>query len=203
MDIVTRYLENGKLEALCLGLLSEDETKEILLMATNHPAISKRIIEIENTLKKACYIRPEEGSKAKMIEALNDISNETVTGMQDVPFIHRHSDAAEWNRLVKDLQPLHNGEALQLQEIKNTEAVEMYVTWLYNSLEEEGHDPEDFEESILVLEGSCECNLEGDMFYLTSGDYLSIPPKTGHIIKPTSDSIGYVKAILQRRKKVA
>ncbi len=200
MNIVTTYLESGKLEALCLGLLNEEETIEILMTSADHPAISKRIVEIENALKEACYMQPGQNTKTKMMQSLNDISAETLTNLQQLPLINRHSDATEWNKLVEYLQPLINEGDLQLHPIKTTALVEMYVAWVNNSLEEEGHDPDDFEESFLILEGSCECNVDGKLFYLQAGDFFTVPPKKRHSITSTSSGTGYVKAILQRRK---
>jgi mannose-6-phosphate isomerase-like protein (cupin superfamily) len=200
MNIVTTYLESGKLEALCLGLLNEEESIEILMTSADHPAISKRIVEIENALQQACCMQPEQNSKTNIMTALNDISAEALISLQQLPLINRHSNATEWNNLVKDLQPLVNEGDVQLHPIKTTALVEMYVAWVNNSLEEEGHDPDDFEESFLILEGSCECNLDGTLFYLQAGDFFTIPPKKRHSITSTSSGTGYVKAILQRRK---
>ena len=132
MNIVTTYLESGKLEALCLGLLNEEETTEILMASADHPAISKRIVEIENALQEACYMQPGQNTKTKMMQSLNDISAETLTNLQQLPLINRHSDLTEWNNLVKDLQPLLNEGDLQLHPIKTTALVEMYVAWVNN-----------------------------------------------------------------------
>jgi mannose-6-phosphate isomerase-like protein (cupin superfamily) len=200
MDIVTTYLESGKLEALCLGLLTEDEAKEILLTAVSHPAIGRRIREIETSLQEACYMQPKENTKADIMQLVNNISNEAVIDLQDLPLISRHSDATQWSKAVKNLEPLHNEGAIQLHPVKATASIEMYVAWVNDFLEEEGHDVSDFEESFLILEGSCECNLGGKMFYLQAGDFLTIPPKTKHSIKATAEGNGHVKAILQRRK---
>jgi mannose-6-phosphate isomerase-like protein (cupin superfamily) len=200
MEEMNTYLKDGKPEELCLGLVSETEAAAILQAAKIYPELNEQILETENALLQSTQLKPKEKTKAGIMRLLEELGNEEIPDLKNPPVINRFSDAVKWNTIVKGLTPLFKDGSAELYPIKTAPGLEMFVAWVNGSLEEEGHDVNEFEESFLILEGSCECDLGGEMYYLTAGDFLMIPPKTHHIIKATTPGGGYVKAILQRRK---
>jgi mannose-6-phosphate isomerase-like protein (cupin superfamily) len=118
------------------------------------------------------------------------------------PLIHRNSDIADWNEAVAHLKPDTDHGDIKTSFLVFTDELQLCVAWLSDRLDEDEHHEGDFEESFLILEGSCECNIGGKIFRLKAGDYLDIPFNTPHTITSTSPQ-GYVKAIIQRKKVAA
>jgi quercetin dioxygenase-like cupin family protein len=87
--------------------------------------------------------------------------------------------------------------------LRETEEWQLCVAWLQTDLIEEAHHQNEFQESFLILEGTCECDLGGKIIRLQPGGYLDIPFDTPHVIKVTTPENGFVKALIQRRKVAA
>jgi mannose-6-phosphate isomerase-like protein (cupin superfamily) len=195
------YLNSEKLEQFCLGLLPEEESRAIVLAIEKYPNVKKRVEAIEQGLITAYEMQPAKNLKLKIFERLDKIPTDEAIDLKNLPSIHKHSNAGNWNKAVQSILPPQDQGELKMIPLLQNNSTEMFVAWLHISLEEDGHDPEeDFIESFLILEGSCECNVGGKIFYLQAGDYIEIPPRTKHTIQPTSVSLGYVKAIVQRIK---
>jgi hypothetical protein len=199
MNEETKYLDFGLLEDFCLGLLPENEAGKIQAAAEKYPAIKEHIECIEEGLKTAYQVKPSENLKLKVFQRLNAVPA-TAIDLKSPPLIDKYSDAAEWSTAVQSLNPTQDFGSIKVHPVFFNPKVEISVAWMHESLEEEGHDEDQFIESFLILEGSCECDLGGKIFQLRAGDFLEIPYKTHHTIKSTSPNGGYVKAILQRRK---
>lgn len=189
-----------ELENLCLGFLSESESIKILADAEKNPALLKRIENIERNLLQAYQTQPSETQKAKTFALLERIAAESEIDLKQPPFINKYSNVNSWNKAVQSLQPTGNFGGVKVYLLLQNATDEMYVVWLQDYLEEEGHDENIFVESFFILQGNCECNLGGKIVYLQAGDFLEIPNRTKHSIKSINAEIGYVKAILQRRK---
>ena len=200
MSEAMKYLDTGLLEEFCLGLLPENEAIEIVQASEKFPEVRERIESIEEGLKAALQMQPSQHLKSKILQQLDALASDSLPNLANPPLIHRYSDATKWNNVVSGLKPVHDFDGLKVHPILKTETIEMYVAWVYNSLEEQGHDENEFAESFLILEGSCECNIGGKIHYLKPGDYLEIPFHTKHTITSTSQGLGYVKAILQRKR---
>ena len=194
------YWTNGMLEDLCLGFLKESQSVIILAEAAKDPVLLKRIEAIESSLLQACQLQPSAGLKQKTFQLLESIEAENNINLQHPPFINKYSNLNSWNKAVQSLLPAGNFGSVKVYPLLQDATAEMYVVWLENALEEEGHDENIFVESFFILQGSCECNLGGKIVYLQAGDFLEIPCRTKHNIKNAGADIGYVKAILQRKK---
>lgn len=199
MNEENKYLDFTLLEDFCLGLLPENEAMDVAVAAGKFPSVKERIEKIEESLKQALQVRPGSDVKQKIFRLLDTEVKDEID-LSNPPAIDKYSDAVQWNRAVQSLQPLQDFGDIKVHPLLQTPNNEMYVAWVQTSLEEDGHDQQGFVESFLILEGSCECNLGGEMRYLQAGDFLEIPPDIKHSIVSTSKEPGYVKAILQRRK---
>jgi mannose-6-phosphate isomerase-like protein (cupin superfamily) len=75
-----------------------------------------------------------------------------------------------------------------------TPEVTTAILWIRTETPYEIHDHE--YERFLILEGTCEINVDDKIYGLKAGDYMSIPLHVGHFVKVTSSTP--CKAILQR-----
>jgi len=199
MNNAIKYLDAALLEDFCLGLLPEKEAMEIVKASEKYPEVKQRIEEIEEALKAALQMPPSQQLKAKIFGQISQSAAATIN-LSSPPLIDKYSNAAAWRKAVQSLQPMHDGGAIQVCPILETKEVSLCVAWLHGSIEEEGHTREEFAESFLIIEGSCQCNIGGTMHYLEAGGFLEIPFDVKHTITATSKQLGFVKAILQRKK---
>ena len=200
MEKENEYIADDILEAFCLGQLPQGEAVKIAVSATKDFRLRERIKYIEDTLINSCSITPRENTKTSLFTLIENDENIDID-LNNAPLISRISDSSDWNKAVENLSPLHHEQHLSICPLRVDEKVELYVAWLNDALEEGGHPADEFEESFLILEGNCECNIDGKIYYLQAGDYLTIPPDVRHIIRNTSSNGAPVKGILQRKKR--
>lgn len=191
---IQQYLKEGVLEEYCLGLLPLEIAAAITTAAANNALLQQKILETENALAAINPVVPSQGLKQTILQKLNN---------EKPQLINYNSSAAEWNAMINHLQPTAEYENLKTHFITDTPDLQICIAWLSGSLQETGHDNTEFQESFLILEGTCRCNIGGKVFDLKAGDYLDIPFNTEHIITSTSTQTGYVKAIIQRKKLAA
>jgi len=198
-----KYIQPGILEDYCLGLLSPDEAREISDAIKQYPVLQQKVNETEQALISYSAMASKKPLKEKILSALEDLPVSNKIDINNPPLIHRNSDVQEWNEAVKNLQPDKDYGDIKVRFIKDTPDLEICIAWLENKLDEDEHHADEFAESFLILEGSCECNIGGQVIHLKAGDYLDIPFNTHHTITSTSPGVGYVKAIIQRQKLAA
>lgn len=200
MNDQNEYMDSGILEEFCLGLLSREESINISLAAEKFPAVKQRIEEIEAGLLNVYRINPSPNIKQELFKLIeNDISGGTIN-LENPPLINRFSDLNAWNIALKNLFQPEGDDELKMVPIVENANKELFVGWLYTPLHEDGHEKDEFSESFLILEGTCTCDLNGNLFFLEAGDFITIPPATRHSILPTTPNRGYVKALVQRLK---
>jgi mannose-6-phosphate isomerase-like protein (cupin superfamily) len=197
-----KYTEPGIIEDYCLGLLSENEAAEITLAAAHNPILQQKIAEIEKALQQYGNMVAGPELRESILNKLGSISYTAKIDITNPPLINRNSDVTDWNDAVAHIEPENDYGNIKTSFITSTPELQLCVAWLFDRLEEDEHHEDEFEESFLILEGSCECNVGGKIFRLKAGDYLEIPFNTHHTITSTSPQ-GYVKAIIQRKKIAA
>ena len=195
-------MEPGKLEDYCLGLLPDAEATAITAAVKQDPLLLQRIVEIENSLVHFSAVHTEPSLKEKIIGSLDQRKLNSGMDLSNLPLIDRNSDAGDWNELLKGIEPDKDFGALKVRFLKEDTDFELCLAWLSDELSETEHHADEFAESFLILEGSCECNIGGQVFHLKVGDYLDIPYDTPHTIRSTS-TLGHVKALIQRKKIAA
>jgi mannose-6-phosphate isomerase-like protein (cupin superfamily) len=199
------YLESGLVEAYCLGLLPEAEAQALTRLAQQHPELEAAIHDTLQTL--TAYAAEQaplpDALRPRTLATLAALAEEEHISLDAPPLLHRHSDAARWRAAVAHIPPPEDSDetGMKFHFLKETDSVQLCIAWLNTELVEAEHHPEEFHESFLILEGSCTCQLGDRLLHLRAGDYLDIPPDTPHSIRNTSEpTLGYVKALIQRRK---
>lgn len=135
------------------------------------------------------------------IEALSKASKfRQPLSPDNLPVLDSSSNFMDWSDLVKDIQPPDDYEVAHVHNLVTNDNIELSVAWLKTKAEEEGHF--DFEESFLILEGSCVCDMtdsngKTETVSLSAGDYFVIPMGVHHNMNVTS--LCPVKAVFQRR----
>ncbi len=101
MDI-RAYLDSGIVEEYCLGLLDSATAAGVEQLSRQHPAID---LEIRKTLETLARVSTAAGPrpqvKTALFQLINQLETEQKIDLESPPFIHRHSDAAAWNKAVE------------------------------------------------------------------------------------------------------
>jgi mannose-6-phosphate isomerase-like protein (cupin superfamily) len=195
------HSESGIIEAYCLGLLSEEEAIALTIAAAHDTALQQQIQKTEEALINYSHVNRTAALKDTILATLQSMQV-TRIDIANPPLINRNSDIADWNEAVADIEPETDHGNIKTTFLTFTDELQLCVAWLYDQLDEGEHHEDEFEESFLILEGSCECNIGGKIYRLKAGDYLDIPFNTNHTIISTSPQ-GYIKAIIQRKKTAA
>ena len=203
MTGIEKYLQPGILEEYCLGLLSEEEAAAIGTTAKLYPQLEEKIEALEQALIRATATDTRQPLKEKILYLFETIPPQNKINLSNPPTIDRNSNLHEWVEALQLLQPDKDYGNIKVRFLKDTPEHQLCVAWLHDTLDEEEHHKDDFAESFFIVEGSCECNIGGQIIHLKAGDYLDIPYNTHHTIKATSVQTGYVKAIIQRIKIAA
>lgn len=198
-----KYLQPGTLEEYCLGLLPEEEARAVAQAISQSPELQQQVQETEAMLMKMSEKKGSPELKNKILQALKQTPAPAAINLADPPLISRFSDIDAWNAALAGVTPDTSVDAMKVYFIKDSPDLQLCLAWLYDSLDENEHQADEFAESFLILEGSCECNIGGQMIRLQAGDYLDIPSDTHHTIRATTPGGAPVKAIIQRRKIAA
>lgn len=202
MDIQA-YIESGILDEYCLGVLSQQQSEEVERLAALFPEIQQEIELAEAALLAYVATPPRPALKEQIMGTLYNLKLEEEIHLYNPPLINRYSDISKWNQVLIGIEPNFEYDGLKVHFLRETEELQLCVAWLQSDMVEEAHHRDEFQESFLILEGTCECDLGGKIVSLQPGGYLDIPFDTPHVIKVTSPENRYVKALIQRRKVAA
>jgi mannose-6-phosphate isomerase-like protein (cupin superfamily) len=196
------YIESGIIDEYCLGLLSGAEALDVQQKALLYPEIREAVELAETSLLHYAPKTPRPNTKNRTLEALRNLAREATLDLTNPPFINQYSEASDWNRAVQHLKPNADFGTARINALHYKPNHQLILAWVANELIEEGHKEDAFQESFLILEGACVCNLNGRIVRLRAGDFLAIPPDTHHSILNVQPERGPVKALIQRYQPV-
>lgn len=193
-------ITSGILRNYCLGLLPAVQNLEIDLLADQHPEVYEEIQDIESRILDNSKIPLKPSLKKAVMGALLNLALEETLDLSHPPLVNQHSSHHLWNAGVAAIGPMLDFGSHQMTIVHDGSDRQLILVWLLGEIVEKGHGSTEFEESFLILEGSCECNLGGRVEYLGPGGYLVVPSDTRHSIRCTCPEVGPVKALVQRVK---
>lgn len=200
MENLNSFIESGIIEIYVLGLASAEEVKEVEEMAASYALVHKEIEAIRETLK----VYAESKANAinvtikPMLLAGIDYEERLKNGEPQTfpPILNNHSvieDYMEW-LIRKDMVMPNDFKGIHVKIIGYTPEASTAIVWLQNETPYEVHTDE--HEKFLIIEGTCDIDIDGTIHSLIPGNYLSIPLHAGHVVKVTSEIP--CKLILQR-----
>lgn len=200
MKDLNSFIESGILEIYVLGLASGAEVREVEEMAAAYDLVRKEIDAITEALKLYSESKAQavNGTLKPMLLAGIDYEERLKNGeLQTFPPILNNSstieDFSEWlNR--KDMAMPDDFNGMHVKIIGYTPEASTAIVWIQNETPYEVHTDE--HEKFLIVEGTCDIDIDGNIHSLVPGNYLSIPLHAGHVVKVTSKIP--CKVILQR-----
>lgn len=200
MDQLEAFIQSGILEIYVLGMASAEEIRQVEEMASAHEEVKREIGKISETLKiyAESYSKTPNITIKPLIMASIDYGERLKSGEQPTfpPILDSHStieDYKEWTSR-KDMVLPDDFNGIYLKIIGYTPQASTAIAWLQSETPYEVHTDE--HEKFLVLEGTCDIDIDGNIHSLIPGDYLSIPLHAGHVVRVTSQVP--CKLILQR-----
>ncbi|MCE3227972.1 MAG: hypothetical protein K0S32_2523 [Bacteroidetes bacterium] len=200
MKDLKEYIESGILELYVLGMAGADEMKEVEKMAAAHPEVENEIKLITQSLKSYSKATGAQANSTikPMVLAVIDYQERMMAGEQPTvpPVLNQNSKPEDYSTWLKrkDMVLPDNASEIFAKLIGVTPEVTTAILWIRTETPYEIHDHE--YERFLILEGTCEINVDDKIYGLKAGDYMSIPLHVGHFVKVTSSTP--CKAILQR-----
>lgn len=183
MDIPT-LIKSGIIEAYCLGEAKFAQMRKLALIAQRHPEVQAEIVRTHAMLRQLNDDAPMlHAHQEKVLHILRQLRLEQDMTLYCLPLLTPYSDHRLWLQALDTLQPTNRLSSFDFYVLQETPNLLQTLIWMKTAIEEDGHPPEDFQESFLVLEGECECNVGGEIIHLTAGGYLAIPANTLHVIQ--------------------
>lgn len=196
------YLQSDQLGQYALGLLGPDEIADVERIAAAYPAVRlelDRLMQALNQYVSEECVTPSPALKSRVMMQLSQLGKPPAFGLNALPLINAYSDADQWQRTVASIKAPDNYRNLFVHILRQDGEAEQFLVWVKQMINPEIHHDE--RESFLILEGRCECSIEGGLVQLSVGDYLAVPVDLEHTVRVISDTP--VKAIIQRLKIAA
>ena len=200
MGNLNSFIGSGILEMYVLGMASDEEVNEVQEMAAAHESVRMEIKAISEALKvyaesKASAIN----SKVKpMLMAGIDYEERLKAGEVPTfpPVLNGDSTIADYSEWLNRADMIVPGDfnGMHVKIIGYTPEASTAIVWLQNETPYEVHTDE--HEKFLIIEGTCDIDIDGDVHHMLPGSYMSIPLHAGHTVKVTSQNP--CKLILQR-----
>jgi mannose-6-phosphate isomerase-like protein (cupin superfamily) len=193
------FIESGILELYVLGIATDAEQAEVSFRAINDPAIQEELLAIGKSLESVAMkqaVPPNPIIKPFLMATINYMDRimqgEAVT---EPPFLHPLSTIENYAPWLNRPDMIYAGnEPVFAYIIGHTKNVTTAIVWLKEMAPQEVHDTE--LESFLIVEGTCNIVVDGEVNALVPGDCFTIPLYKNHFVQVTSAIP--CKVILQR-----
>ncbi|MCW3076014.1 MAG: hypothetical protein JWO32_623 [Bacteroidetes bacterium] len=198
MKDLKAYIESGILELYVLGIASNEEVKEIELLAKIHPEIKNEIEAITTALRneaKEKVSKPNATIKP-MVRAILDFHERLKNGerIQTVPLLNENSKPSDYTNWLHRVDMVADDSDIYAKLLGVTPEAVTAIVWMKYGSPPETHAKE--YERFLILQGTCDIVIDEKPFSLVPGNYMSIPLHSTHYVKVTSAIP--CKVILQR-----
>ena len=197
---VLQFLGSGILELYVLGQASPQQATEVETMLAVHDEVRREMDAIEVALEQLAFdqaVQPDPIIKPFLMATV-DYTTRLQNGEAPTfpPVLNEQSkasDYAEWLERSDMVLPGHFTD-IHAKLIVYTPQLISAIVWIKEMAPQEVHDNE--YEKFLILEGSCDIQIEEEVHHLVPGDYLTIPLHKNHHVRITSATP--CKVILQR-----
>ncbi|MFD2512279.1 cupin domain-containing protein [Pontibacter locisalis] len=201
MSPIKEFIESGVLELYVLGATTPEQNLEVEQMAAAHAVVRQELDEISLSMENyalANAVKPKETVKPLLLASIDYIERMKKGELPAIPPVvteeSRAEEYAQWvNR--EDMTLPADADEIYAKIIGYTPAAITAIVWIKKDMSEyEVHHDEN--ERFLILEGTCDMIVEGEVFKLKAGDFFAVPLHARHKVKITSEVP--CKAVLQR-----
>jgi mannose-6-phosphate isomerase-like protein (cupin superfamily) len=206
MNNITSYIASGKIEEYCLGLSSPEEVIELESMCSRYSEIREYLSECQSAFEHyllSLQVPLSEKMKTSITDhiSVNEQFRKTKLTpegkLSDFVDISKNIPIELYLEKLKQLKPPSEYENIHAVNIYNDGKQELNLVWVKQGVPLEYH-PE-LDESFLILTGTADCYIDGEVTSMMPGDYMLIPTESAHEVKVTSS----VPAMAIRYRRIA
>ena len=200
LNQIQTYIDSGILELFVMGAVSEEEGKEVEAMAAQHAEIRNEIEQISLAMEQFAEAHaktPDPNAKPLLLATIDYTERLKAGEVPTVaPFLSPDSKVIDFEPWTsrEDMVAPDDFDEIFVKIIGFTPEETTAIVWIENMAPYEVHT--DTYEKFLILEGTCDIDIDGEVHSLKQGDFLSIPLFKGHTVRVTSDIP--CKVLLQR-----
>src|SRR3954452_4084692 len=158
------YIASGIIEDYCLGILSDEESREVEHRAQLYPEIKQEIDNYLMALEQYALdsnFYPPIHVKDKILELLDNLQLEEKAKLDELPLLNKFSDHTKWLQIVKPALPEKLNDNIFVRVLRNDKKVSQILIWTAVDYPDEVH--EDMEECFIILQGKCKCYIEDEV----------------------------------------
>ncbi|MEL6865711.1 MAG: cupin domain-containing protein [Bacteroidota bacterium] len=200
------YLQDDLVENYCLGTASPEDEQYLLDLCAKYPEIRNYLYEKQKAVELFVQMRQRKApqrSKRTILNAIQENQKLDRAPLADkeqlTEFIqlNRHTHLEKWLQVLDNVEePVVAYENIHFQPLFQSPEKQLLLVWAKQLIPTERHP--DIDERFILLEGSIECHIDGEVFYMEQGGYMKIPPHLDHKVLVTSSK--RAKAVLSRVK---
>ncbi len=186
MNNIREFVSSGIIEMYCMGLTNEEETAQVVHLATLHKSVRDEIEQVNEALSlyAANFQQQTSGDlRSRIMQGIDaDNSNTNLP-----PKLFENSSVAFWNQYLKENKIAAPAEfdPFYLADLPSDDKQYTYAAWAKQGASlEETHDGED--EWLFVLRGTCTMTVNGKVSHHKAGDVIMIPYNSLHKAEATS-----------------
>src|SRR5690242_3785438 len=131
MDL-NAYITSGIIEDYCLGILSQEESNDVLQQAQLHPEIQQAITDCIRSLKEYAIdasLTPPANAKQNILRLLDNLQLEEEKNIHHLPLINQYTDHNNWLHIVQPVLPETLKEEMFVRELRNDDKVWQTIIW--------------------------------------------------------------------------
>lgn len=200
MDEAQKLVTSGILELYVMGATSAEETTYVERMAQLYDEVKTELENIEATLEAYALqhaVQPDPVIKPFLMATI-DYMERLQSGEEPAfpPKLDAHSKLSDFKEWLDrpDMVPAEGWSEVSAKIIGYTPEMTTAIVWIEHAAPPEVH--EDQLESFLIVEGTCNIQVEGQDNHIKAGDFFTIPLHKSHTVLITSAIP--CKIILQR-----
>lgn len=191
---INKYIESGVIEEYYLDILSGEDIHQLMDLQSQYPEIKAYMHEVAISNTNFFKTIQKEAPIESLLFVKNIIKeNKLWTNAQldhktkllpQFITISKHTPAEKIEAVVKNLQPSADYDNIFPTVLYADDQRELVLVWVKKFVPLEEHPALD--ESFLILEGTADCYVDDEVFHMSSGDFMRIPPESEHKVIVTS-----------------
>ena len=193
-------IRSGLVESYCLGFVSAEEKLMIETVAANSSLLATEIESQRKYFNDGLLKRELQPSAKVKIAVMQRVYR--MQALTDRKFLPLINEQTNWEELLQSVAANGISErdeslsGIPMWELPSTPEVSNFIVWSSGKNEPEIHH--DVQEFIVILKGSCNMYVDGEMKSYTAGDMVKIPLHKTHYAEVTS--IEPMCALVQRQR---
>src|SRR3954471_8514392 len=137
------YIASGIIEDYCLGVLNDEESRDVEHHAQLYPEVNQRIDDYFIALEQYgldSNFNPPAHLKNKILQLLDNLQLEEKAKLDELPLLNKYSDHNKWLQIVKLVLPEKLDDNMFVRVLRNDKKVSQILIWTAVDYPDEVHE---------------------------------------------------------------